>query len=118
MVTHTPKMVMQTYDKCLHNHGKNGMAIINLYVVIFEINKCIKQKMFPCTVCHLLKELVLTHWVTPINLTARHMHILHNQQLQWQPPNFNKTMATINMQIKIYTLPLLLQMSNFTAKYC
>ena len=28
------------------------------------------------------------------------MHILNNQQLQWEPPNLNKTMATINMEIK------------------
>ena len=75
---------------------------------MFENNRCKKQKMFLCIVCHLLKELGLTHHATPINLTARHMHISSNQQLQWQPPNFNKTMATINMQIKIYTLPLLL----------
>ena len=59
-------------------------------------------------VYHLLKESGLTHQATPINLTAIHMHILSNQQLQWQPPHFNKTMTTINMQIKIYTLPLLL----------
>ena len=62
--------------------------------------------MFLCMVCYLLKEPVLTHWATPINLAA--MHILNNQQLQWQPPNVNNTMATINMQIKIYTLSLLL----------
>ena len=48
----------------------------------------------------MLKELVLTHWAIPITLAAMHMHLLNNQQLQWQPPNFNRTMATINMQIK------------------
>ena len=64
-------------------------------------------------VCHLLKELGLTHWATPINLTATHMHILSNKKLQWQPPNFNKTMAIINMQINIYTLPLLLTSAQF-----
>ena len=75
--------------------------------------------MFLCTVCHLLKELVLIHWAKPINVTAMHMHILNNQQLQWQPPNYNKTMATINMQIKIYTFPLPLTRSNsFTTKCC
>ena len=43
-----------------------------------------------------------------------HMHILHNQQLQWQPNNLKKkTMATIDMQIKIYTLPLLLTSVQF-----
>ena len=53
------------------------MGIINLYVVKFDIiNSCMKQKMVLCTVCHLLKEPVLTHWETPINITAVHMHIL------------------------------------------
>ena len=84
---------------------KNGMDIINLYMGMFEINRYKKQKMFLCTVCHLLKDPGLTHQATPINLTATHMHILSNQELQWQPPHINKTIATINMQIKIYTLP-------------
>ena len=89
------------------------MGIINLHVIMFETNRCTKQKMFLCMVCHLLKELVLTHWATPINLTATHMHILNNQQLHWQPPSFNKTMATINMQMKINTLPLPLRCAQF-----
>ena len=106
MVTHTPKSLCKPMPNvCITI--KNGMGIINLYVVMFETNRCIKQKIFLCIVCHLLKEPVLTHWATSINLTAMHMHIYNNQQLQWQQPNLNN-MATINMQIRIYTLPLLL----------
>ena len=80
---------------------------------MFDIKRCKKQKMFLCMVCHLLKKLGLTHKATPINITTMHMHILNNQQLSWQPPYFNKSMATINMQIKIYTLPLLLTSVQF-----
>ena len=55
---------------------------------MFEIERCKKEKMFLCTVCHLCKEPGLTHQATAINLTAMHMHMLSNHQLQWQPPNF------------------------------
>ena len=36
------------------------------------------------------------------------MHILNNQQLQQQPHNFNKIMATIKMQTKMYSLSLMI----------
>ena len=63
------------------------------------------RKCFLWVVCHLLKELVLTHQATPIKLMAVYMHILNKELLQQQPHTLNKTVATIIMQTKIYTLP-------------
>ena len=51
-------------------------------MIRIDIQRCTKQKMFLCSVCHWLKEPMLTHQATPINITATHMHILNNEQLQ------------------------------------
>ena len=74
--THT-QMFMQTYAKCLYNYEKNEINIIFRW----QYSKLLgaqNRKCVLCMVCHLMKELILTHQATPINLTAAYMYILNN----------------------------------------
>ena len=45
-VTHTPKSLCKLKPKCLHNYEEMEWLNFNLLMTGFDIERCIKQKMF------------------------------------------------------------------------